>query len=324
MSAAPLVSICIPTYNGAPWIEGALRSALAQEYAPLEVVVVDDASTDATLEVVGRFDDPRLRVERNPRNVGLVRNWNRAVGHARGELVKLLFQDDLLHPRCVPEMAAVIREHPSVGMVFSRREVLLDEPDDPRSQAWKREYGVLDTQFERLGRINRGRDLFEQYLRRRFRVNMVGEPTCVLVRSEVFRRLGRFNARLHQGCDFEMWIRIMAYYDVGFLEQELASFRYHPGSTTSANHRTNRPWLDMLWLIEGLLRHPEIRRDYPQIARQRPVEWLRVLRAELRRARRGMPFPFREHARDFAAYWQYRSLRRAGREPDLHSEDGEL
>jgi glycosyltransferase involved in cell wall biosynthesis len=303
---APRVSICIPTYNGARWIEEAVRSALAQTAGHFELLVVDDASTDDTLDRVRGFEDRRIRIEVNERNLGLVGNWNRCVGLARGEFVKFLFQDDLLLPHCLERMLAVAQAHAGVGMVFCRREILLENPEDPRAQAWKRQYGELHTQFERLETLNSGRELFEQYLRKGLRMNFVGEPTAVMVRRSCFDRLGLFNTRMHQGPDFEMWIRLMYFYDVGFLDEPLCAFRVHSGSTTRAHHRSNKPWLDMLWLIEGLLAHEEIRQSHPQIARLRWLEAARIVRAELRRLRSGLlPSP-REKVRSLAEYLRYR------------------
>jgi glycosyltransferase involved in cell wall biosynthesis len=303
---APAVSICIPTYNGTRWIEEAVQSALGQTFGDFELLVVDDASTDHTVERVRALGDPRVRVEINERNLGLVGNWNHCVRLARGEFVKFLFQDDLLYPECLERMLVPFRAQERVGMVFSRREVLLENPEDPRAQAWKAQYGDLHTQFERLESLNSGRELFEQYLRKGFRMNFVGEPTAVMVRRSCFDRVGLFNTRMHQGPDFEMWIRLMYFYDVGFLDEPLCAFRVHTGSTTRAHHRSNKPWLDMLWLIEGLLAHEEIRRSHPQIARLRWLEAARIVRSELRRLRAGLlPSPA-EKIRSLAEYLRFR------------------
>jgi glycosyltransferase involved in cell wall biosynthesis len=313
----PLVSICIPSYNGARWIAGALRSALAQTYAPLEILVLDDASTDGTLDVACEFTDERLRIEKNPRNLGLAANWNECVRRCRGSLVKFLFQDDFLQPECVARLVPFF-EDVQVGLAFCRREILLDDPSDPLAQSWSRTYAVLDEKFARLEERNSGRGLFEQYLRRGFRENLVGEPTCVMVRKSAFERAGLFHQRMHQGPDFEMWIRLMFYYDVGFLPDSLCSFRFHRASLTSANHLLNRPWLDMLWLIEGLLEDPEIRAAYPEIRRLRLVEGARVVKRQWERLRAGAPLPLRYQAASLAAYWRYRLQALRGQAPALH------
>jgi hypothetical protein len=251
-----------------------------------------------------------------------VGNWNRSVGLARGEWVKFLFQDDLLMPECVLRMVAAGESAPGIGLVFSRREILLENPDDPTARDWRERYGILDTQFERLEAVNTGRDLFEQYLRKGFRMNFLGEPTAVMVRRELFQRLGGFHTRMHQGPDFEMWARVMFFADVAFLAEPLCAFRYHAASTSLANHRQNRSWLDMFWLLEGLLRHPEIRRAYPGLARLRWLEAARTVRSEVRRWRVGLPPQFGYQARTLGEYVAYRLQSVVGRAPALHGQIG--
>jgi glycosyltransferase involved in cell wall biosynthesis len=290
---------------------------MAQDYSPLEILVVDDLSTDNTLTVAAGFSDPRLRIERNERNLGLVGNWNQCIRAARGAFVKFLFQDDLLHPQCVSRMAQVMAS-PRVGMAFSRRKILLEDPADVEGRKWSETYGILDSKFENLGEQNEGRQLFEQYFRWGFRENLVGEPTSVMVRRSAFERIGLFNERMHQGPDFEMWIRLMFHYDVGFLPDPLSTFRYHGASTTSTNHLFNRPWLDMLWLIEGLLADPEIRSKHPEISSLCYVEGARVIKRQWERVRSGAPLPLRYQARSLLEYWRYRAQRLLGRQPRLH------
>ena len=104
----PLVSVIVPAYNTAGYLGRALDSALAQTVPDLEVVVVDDASTDSTSEVAGRASerDPRVRALRNERNVGPAASRNRAIDEARGEWIALLDADDAWYPRRLEVMLA--------------------------------------------------------------------------------------------------------------------------------------------------------------------------------------------------------------------------
>src|SRR5260370_18406428 len=107
-STSPLVSICIPTFNADRWIQECLESALAQIYPRLEVLIIDDASTDETVELVRAVDDKRIRVLVNEPNIGLVRNWNKCIEMARGEFIKFLVHDDILYPDCVQKMMRLL------------------------------------------------------------------------------------------------------------------------------------------------------------------------------------------------------------------------
>jgi len=268
-----LVSICIPTYNGARWLERSLRSALAQTYQRLEILIVDDASTDNTVKLANSFHDRRIRVHVNNSNLGLVGNWNRCLTLSKGTLIKFLFQDDLLYPTCVEKMVQLLEKHPRVSMVFSPRNVLLDDPADPEAVAWKERFGILHTRFTTLREVNRGRRLFNQWFAHQFAENWVGEPSCVMLRKACVKRIGMFNTRMSQIADIEMWARFMYFYDVGFIEEPLSAFTFHTGSATSVNIKRRLAYLDRLWLIEGLLSYKEIRRSHPQL------KWLRFFEA---------------------------------------------
>ena len=108
--SSPSVSICIPTFNGAAYIRECVESALAQTFSNVEVIIADDASTDDTTAIATQLAsvDSRVRVSCNTTNLGLVRNWNRAIGLATGAWVKLLFQDDLLDPQYLEELLAIV------------------------------------------------------------------------------------------------------------------------------------------------------------------------------------------------------------------------
>lgn len=274
---APLVSICIPTYQAAPWIRQAIASALAQDYPLVEIVVADDASTDGTADLASSIDDDRIRVLTSDRRLGMAANWNRSVNAGRGEYIKLLMQDDTLEPHCVSRMASVLTANPSVGFVFAARKVALDESEHEVGQSLAT-LGNLHRELEPLVEVNDGRRIFEIMQRERFRTNHVGEPTVVMVRRAAFKRVGLFNSQLRQWIDLEMWLRLAAFHDVGFIRDSLATFHVHGTSATSRNSQSGAAWLDRVWLVEGLRQHPELRKVVGHGARVRA--WGGAIKAE--------------------------------------------
>jgi glycosyltransferase involved in cell wall biosynthesis len=274
---APLVSICIPTYNGAPWIRETINSALAQSYKSLEVLIVDDASSDDTVEQVRSFKDERIRLVINEKNVGLTANWNRCVELARGDFIKFLFQDDILYSGCIEKQAGLLLTHENLGLVFSARDIILEgNVAKEVTDEWLLTCRTPHTQFESLQEVNGGRSLFLQCLRKGFRGNWVGEPSSVMIRKDCFHRLGAFNPNLVQVCDLEMWLRIMFSYDIGFIREKLSAFRFHAASASMANQRSHKNRLDQVRLLDGLLSCDEIREVHPEIIKLRRAEWLRV------------------------------------------------
>jgi len=100
----PLVSICIPVYNGEKYILEAVTSALNQDYENIEVLACDNISTDQTLEILNEIEDVNLTVIEANVHVGMAANWNRAISYAKGDLVLMLSADDMLTPPAVDEM----------------------------------------------------------------------------------------------------------------------------------------------------------------------------------------------------------------------------
>jgi glycosyltransferase involved in cell wall biosynthesis len=284
----PHVSICIPLRNGAKWIDAAVDSALAQTYEDFELLAVDNCSSDGSLELVqARLgDDERIRVEVNREPLGAVGNHDRCIRLARGELIKFLHQDDLLKPDCLARMVRPFEAHPRVGLAFCRREVLLEEPGDPGAVAWKASYAELHTGFSSLGKVNRGGDLLADYLPEfgdtRYR-NWIGEPSAVMVRRSAIQQVGDFNDRMWQSWDLELWLRLMAHYDVSFLDERLVVFRHHAASLTAANEKRRAEWLDLVWLYEGLLAEPALEEHHAMIRRFRRRGLLGVARRQLLR-----------------------------------------
>src|SRR5216684_3535894 len=278
----PLVSICIPTFNAAEWILSCLESARAQSYPNLELLIVDDASTDGTVELIRSIDDQRIRLLVNEQNLGLVRNWNKCVEESRGNFTKFLFHDDLLYPDCVEKMMRVILSNGNAGLVFAPRDIVVEgDPESKLTKTWLRNCTTLHTKFRALETVNSGSDLFAQYLKRGFQGNWIGEPSSVLIRKECFARVGSFNPNLHQVCDVEMWLRIMFWYDIGFVPEKLTAFRLHSDSTSFRNIASRRNFLDQLWLLESLSNCNSIISAHPEIEGVRGVELLRLAKAFL-------------------------------------------
>ena len=276
----PLVSIPIPTYNGAATVEAAIRSAQAQDYEPIEIVVTDDASTDGTAALVRAMG---VEVHTNKRRLGAAGNWNESVRRSRGEYVQFLHQDDRLEPQCVSRMVAALQENPAAGMVFCRRRVEFDGPGTEEQREWLAVNGRAHEGFADLRPVNRKGALLAQALAGGLHGNWFGEPVCVLARRECLERLGGFHRYARQTLDLDMWLRIAGHYDVVFLDAELAIYRLSAESLTASNRRARLDWLDRLWMLEGLAQDPEIAREHPEVQALLKVERRMMIRTPLSR-----------------------------------------
>jgi glycosyltransferase involved in cell wall biosynthesis len=118
---SPLVSVLIPTYNSASFVQRALQSVLNQTYANLEVIVSDNASKDRTWEIVTNYaeKDSRVRCLRQPANVGPLKNWQTGLTACTGKYVKIVWSDDWIEPLFVEESVRRLEEDPDAGLVFT-------------------------------------------------------------------------------------------------------------------------------------------------------------------------------------------------------------
>ncbi|PLS69182.1 MAG: glycosyl transferase family 2 [Cyanobacteria bacterium M5B4] len=240
------VTIVVPTYNGAKFLETALHSISCQSYQDFNVVISDDGSTDRTLEISytwqshSHFPVYILSHDR----LGLVHNWNYGIQFVQEKLnatkyIKFLFQDDLLTPDCLEIMVKLAEQNPNLGMVFSRR-FLIGDVD--QSLLWLKN---LTDSWTKSKPIDSGLAYFNDPNFLNPPDNKIGEPTNVLISMNVFDHLGLFDPQFQQFCDLEMWLRIMANYDIGFIDRELAGFRIHPQQTTWQNQKNDRVWAEI-------------------------------------------------------------------------------
>ena len=216
--AAPLpprVSVCIPTYRGAPFIAATIRSVLAQSFCDFELIVVDDNSPDNTCEIVAGIADPRLRLVRASPNLGAEGNWNRCLSEARGEYIKLLPQDDLLRPDCLKRQVDVLDEDTStsLALVFCARNII----DANDRKYFQRGYPVaLSGRIEAVALVRRTI---------RAGANLIGEPGAVLFRRASALEAGLFDASIPYVVDLDYWVRLLRRGDAYYINLPLASFR---------------------------------------------------------------------------------------------------
>ncbi|MGA9751216.1 MAG: glycosyltransferase family 2 protein [Acidobacteriota bacterium] len=210
----PTVSICIPTYNAEAYILESLESALAQHFPSVEVIVVDNCSSDRTYEIISGFVDPRIRHYRNEENIGAEANWNRCLSLASGKYVKLLCADDVLDPMCIAREVETLEGEGGNGitLVTCGRRIIGE-----KGQILIRRRCPL-----KPGRYARQAVLAASA---RHGTNVVGEPSAVLFRRSDSAVAGSFDGRIPYMIDLDYWVRLLELGDMVVLGEVLCGFR---------------------------------------------------------------------------------------------------
>jgi glycosyltransferase involved in cell wall biosynthesis len=217
----PLVSVCIPTFNYARFLPEAISSVLNQTFRNFELLVVDNCSTDGTDRVVEQFArrEPRLRYFRNACNLGICRNFNRALEVASGDYVKILCADDWLAPRALEKSVAALSRHVEAALVTTGRVLVSESGEQMGFESYCREPQVTG-----------GHAVINRCF---FGTNYVGEPSAVLFRRHLASR--GFDEHFPQIMDMEMWFHLLEQGALACVPEPLTMIRMHHGQLTRAN-----------------------------------------------------------------------------------------
>lgn len=262
------MSVCIPTYNGARFLQAALDSASSQTFADIEILCVDDGSSDETPAIVKAHQarDPRTVLVQNERNLGLVGNWNRCLELAKGEWIKFLFQDDTLASECVERMIAATAE--GDRFVVCAREYVFEMPEEEIDLFYRNVPKITEMTTKRRLMPEESAEL----LSRNLNLNVVGEPICTLFHADVPREFGPFDPRLRQLCDHEYWVRVMGNLGVALIDEQLARFTVHASSTSAKNARSgvDVSAVDLVIIMERIAHDARFRRIRAALGRRFP------------------------------------------------------
>ncbi len=245
MTSLPLVSICIPTYNAEAFIAETIDSALAQTYTAIQIVISDDGSSDRTVEIAkqlleGMLEGKSITWQLSTHDrLGIAANWNHCISLAQGKYIKFLFQDDVIATDCIAKMVALAEQDAEIGLVFARRNII--NSDDTKLD---RLYVDITEGWTNLSAIQSGRSLLADPKLLEAPLNKIGEPTAVLITKDVFDKVGLFDPNLQQVLDLDMWLRIMAQYKIGYIDEVLAGFRVHRNQQSIQNAHSGASWID--------------------------------------------------------------------------------
>lgn len=207
----PLVSVCIPTYNGERFIRSTIESVLSQTYDCLEVLISDQHSTDETLSILSSFTDPRIRIFSGPSVGGAQANWNAVLGEAGGKYIKLLCQDDLLKQQAIEKQVAHLEKNEKASFVFGPRDIISPRGRTLiRSRGWKKEKDQFILEQDVVDLVRSGTNVF-------------GEPCTCLYRADAIQRTCGF--RGSYVIDLDLCVQLLGIGPAIHLKESLSAFR---------------------------------------------------------------------------------------------------
>lgn len=225
MESEPEVTVAIPTYNRASMLAVSLESALRQDFADLRIVVLDNASADDTEKVVRSFGDARIDYLRSDTNIGLFRNWNRAIEVNRSSYLCILQDDDEMQPDFVSRSVQALDIEPCAAFSYTHARFM-----DAEGSLLHRQ----QNKYVSAGRIH-GLDLLHRIVAGD---NWVIHPSSVMMRKSALEAVGRFDvAHSRHAIEFNLYFRLASQFDLMFIPADLVHVRLHEGQDHKKNTR---------------------------------------------------------------------------------------
>jgi glycosyltransferase involved in cell wall biosynthesis len=221
IGAGSLVTVAVPTCNGAAHLAEALGSILAQDGVAFELVVSDDRSDDDSMNLVRAIAGDRARIEVNAERLGLAGNWNRCAALANTPHVAIFHQDDVMSAGHLAAHLAALVADERIGLVASAADVI-DERGDP----------VPEAVVERGGLGAADQLIAPGQLAGSFAAGNPFRCSAVTLRVAAFTEVGGFDRSYHYLVDLDLWLRISRRWKVAWLAKPTVKVRWHAASET--------------------------------------------------------------------------------------------
>jgi len=209
------ITVILPVYNGAEFLSKSIESVLIQSYKDFEFIVCDDDSTDASQSIVRSYSDERIKFISNTQNLGLFPTLNRMISIAKGKLIKLWAQDDVMYPHCLQSFVDFHWHHPGIGFSYSGRDII-DENNKVITP------GGIDNTPPLISPELHARIAF-------YTGSIAGNIANVCLVRSALDEVGPFNTGMKISADFDMWVRLAKDHKTGFIPDKLIQLRDHKG-----------------------------------------------------------------------------------------------
>ena len=242
----PKVSVLLPTYNAAHFLDESISSVLTQIFTDFELIIVDNCSTDNSREIIAKYlSDKRVHLHINEKNLGAVPNFNKSLSLAKGDYIKFICSDDKFTPQLLEKFVSVMDKFPNVLLVGCAIQ----------------EFGLVSKTLNApfSGLIN-GKKMIHEILNN---YNYLGHPTNVMIRKDGLKA-GNFNTDYIWLADWEFWLRILSMGDCFLIPEVLAYTRMHQGQVTQSMIKSFSNYFETYNLVKRIKKENELSLNFSE------------------------------------------------------------
>lgn len=216
MNAKPLISVVMPCYNAECYIEESIKSILNQTFKDFELIIVDDGSTDRSLEIIKKYarKDKRIRVIRNKKNMGIAISRNIGTKAAKGKYIAVHDSDDISLPFRLKEQFDYLEKNPEAGVVGGYLQ-------------------IFESESEKVIGIRKYPENDENLRNKIFFYSPVAQPAA-MIRKDVFKKIGFYNPKYPPSEDLDFWFRLGEQYKFANLPKVVLKYRISQNSATGS------------------------------------------------------------------------------------------
>lgn len=276
--SAPMISVVVPNYNHARFLRARLDTIFAQSFRDFEVILLDDASTDSSCEIIDAYSQrPGVRVQLNERNSGSTfRQWNRGAAMARGKFLWFAESDDEADPDMLGELVEYISGNPRMVLAYCRSSIIDDAGRAVGDCAdWN---ARLDAERWQRAYTNSGADEVAIYLSRH---NTIVNASSALIQREAYLKCGGAPEKFRLCGDWDTYARLLPLGEVGYWPVALNRFRTHGKSVRSLLGEGTRAQLGFqegLEVVRSICRAQRVPRDVlEEIGQRQRIGFTKIL-----------------------------------------------
>jgi glycosyltransferase involved in cell wall biosynthesis len=271
----PKVSVIIPNYNHAQFLEQRIQSVLDQTYQDFEIIYLDDASTDNSNEVFAKFaNNSRIRAIYNQTNSGSpFKQWNKGIRLAQGEYIWIAESDDYADRRLLAELVDKLDNNPTVGLAYCLS-WFIDERDRsifnskdllyfPDKERWEKDF------------VNNGIDECSKYL---IFENIIHNASAVLIRRSIYEKVGYADESLRLCGDWLLWVKMLLVSDIAFIAETLNYYRAHSETVRYEASRNGVFAEESYQIVRYILANIDCPKEVvEQVCETRIHRWLKII-----------------------------------------------